>query len=120
MRRFGTCVEHIDGPKIDFLENLKHFVDRDQENGGSIILSTMGKNFKSQLVTIFAAEKLLGIVPEGTHNYENYIEAGDLKDLVESLGCKVERLEGMFYNPISQAWSFSDDLDVNYILHARF
>jgi len=81
----------------------------------------MGKNLKSYLVTILGAEKILKVVPENTHDFEKYIQSEDLVGLVESMdGYKVKRLEGMFYNPVTQAWSFTNDSDVNYILHAKF
>jgi 2-polyprenyl-3-methyl-5-hydroxy-6-metoxy-1,4-benzoquinol methylase len=43
-------------------------------------MSTMYKNALSKILTVDIAEKLLGIVEPGTHDWDKYI---DLKDLVE-------------------------------------
>jgi len=117
----SEVIEHIDdSQKAEFLENLNFFVDR--ENSGSLILSTMGRNFKSWFLTVFAAEKILQQVPEGTHDVGKYIESQDLVEKIQGLdqNLKIERVEGMFYNPLTQLWSFQNATDVNYIVHAKY
>ena len=114
----SEVIEHVENPD-EFIKNMLFFLNQDH---GSIVISTMAKSLKSYLVTIVGAEKLVGQVPEGTHDHSKYINSDVLVDKIirSDSNLKVDRVEGTFYNPVTGLWSFQNDLDVNYILHASY
>lgn len=66
-------VEHINDLDL-FLEKSTKLVKED----GMIFISSISKNFISYFLSIVMAEKILKIVPEGTHDYEKYLNAEDI------------------------------------------
>ncbi|KAM6910061.1 ubiquinone biosynthesis O-methyltransferase, mitochondrial [Xenentodon cancila] len=86
--------------------------------GGSVFITTINKTNLSYVLGILVAEQLLRIVPRGTHDWEKFISPVELERLLESNGFSVQSVQGMLYNPISGAWSWSDSTSINYALHA--
>lgn len=86
--------------------------------GGSLFITTLNKTNLSWLLGIVAAEQLLRIVPSGTHEWEKFISPEELERLLESNGFSVQSVRGMLYNPITGAWSWTNDTAINYALHA--
>ena len=43
-----------------------------------IIISTINRNFISYFTTIFIAEKILKLVPSGTHDWNKYIKPNEI------------------------------------------
>lgn len=66
-------VEHVDNPR-GFLDSCSQLV----KPGGHLFLSTVARTPLAYFLTIFAAEKLLGIVEPGTHTYSKYINPSEL------------------------------------------
>ncbi|KAF3840167.1 hypothetical protein F7725_018884 [Dissostichus mawsoni] len=71
--------------------------------GGSLFITTLNKTNLSYALAIVAAEQLLRIVPSGTHDWEKFISPS---------------IQGMLYNPVSGAWSWTNSTAINYALHA--
>ncbi|KAL1297153.1 hypothetical protein AAFC00_004729 [Neodothiora populina] len=67
-------IEHIEQPG-PFLEHCLPHV----KPGGWLIMSTMSRTWTSWATTIFAAEDLMGVVPKGTHNWNQYINVDEMK-----------------------------------------
>uniref|UniRef100_A0A3Q3XJ79 Ubiquinone biosynthesis O-methyltransferase, mitochondrial n=1 Tax=Mola mola TaxID=94237 RepID=A0A3Q3XJ79_MOLML len=86
--------------------------------GGSLFITTINKTNLSYVLGIIVAEQLLRIVPRGTHDWEKFISPVELERLLESNGLSVRSIQGMLYNPVSGAWSWSDSTAINYALHA--
>ncbi|XP_042280808.1 ubiquinone biosynthesis O-methyltransferase, mitochondrial isoform X1 [Thunnus maccoyii] len=86
--------------------------------GGSLFITTINKTNLSYALGIVVAEQLLRIVPSGTHDWEKFISPVELERLLESNGFSVQSVQGMLYNPISGAWSWTDSTAINYALHA--
>uniref|UniRef100_A0A3Q2ZYY2 Ubiquinone biosynthesis O-methyltransferase, mitochondrial n=1 Tax=Kryptolebias marmoratus TaxID=37003 RepID=A0A3Q2ZYY2_KRYMA len=86
--------------------------------GGSLFITTINKTNLSYALAIVIAEQLLRIVPSGTHDWEKFISPVELERLLESNGFSVQSVQGMMYNPVSGAWSWSDSTAINYALHA--
>ncbi|KGJ90092.1 bifunctional 2-polyprenyl-6-hydroxyphenol methylase/3-demethylubiquinol 3-O-methyltransferase UbiG [Colwellia psychrerythraea] len=87
--------------------------------GGLIFFSTLNKSIKSYLLAILAAEKLLKIVPDGTHDHDKFIRPSQLISWAEESGLKCIDASGIHYNPITGNHKLNDSLDVNYILCCR-
>ncbi|CAJ1061955.1 ubiquinone biosynthesis O-methyltransferase%2C mitochondrial isoform X2 [Xyrichtys novacula] len=86
--------------------------------GGSLFITTINKTNLSYALGIVVAEQLLRIVPSGTHDWEKFISPEELERLLESNGFSVQSVQGMLYNPLSGAWSWTNSTAINYALHA--
>ena len=113
---------------ITCLEMLEHVPDPGSviascskllKNDGHLFLSTINRNPKSYLFAVIGAEYILNMVPKGTHDYGKLITPSELAGFCRSADLRVEDLTGMTYNPITQAYKLSNDVDVNYLVHVR-
>lgn len=84
--------------------------------GGLVFFSTLNKTIKSYLLAILAAEKVLKIVPDGTHNHDKFIKPSQLISWAERCDLNCIDASGIHYNPMSENHKLSSDLSVNYIL----
>ena len=84
--------------------------------GGHVFFSTLNKTTKSYLLAIVAAEKLLKLVPNGTHDWDKFIRPSELISWAEDCGLKCIDATGIHYNPITENHKLGDGMDVNYIL----
>ena len=87
--------------------------------GGLVFFSTLNKTIKSYLLAIVAAEKLLKLVPNGTHDHDKFIKPSQLINWAESAGLQCIDASGIHYNPLSENHKLIDSLEVNYILCCR-
>jgi len=87
--------------------------------GGLIFFSTLNKSIKSYLLAILAAEKVLKIVPDGTHDHDKFIRPSQLIGWAEEYGLKCIDASGIHYNPITVNHELNDSLYVSYILCCR-
>ncbi|XP_030641194.1 ubiquinone biosynthesis O-methyltransferase, mitochondrial [Chanos chanos] len=86
--------------------------------GGSLFITTINKTNLSYALGIVVAERVLRIVPSGTHDWEKFVSPVDLERLLESIGFRVESVRGMLYNPLTGRWSWTQSTAINYALHA--
>lgn len=85
--------------------------------GGHVFFSTLNKTSKAYLFAIVGAEKLLKLVPEGTHDHSKFIRPASLISMATQAGLRVKHSAGISYNPLKQSFKLSEDLSVNYLLH---
>ncbi|KAK2514753.1 ubiquinone biosynthesis O-methyltransferase, mitochondrial isoform X2 [Columba livia] len=85
---------------------------------GSLFITTINKTQLSYILGIVVAEKIIGVVPEGTHKWEKFVPPEELERLLESNGFSVKTVKGMLYNPLLGSWSWMESTDINYALHA--
>ncbi|CAM4241463.1 MULTISPECIES: bifunctional 2-polyprenyl-6-hydroxyphenol methylase/3-demethylubiquinol 3-O-methyltransferase UbiG [Pseudoalteromonas] len=110
-----TCMEmleHVPDP-----ESIIRSVAQLVKPGGHVFFSTLNKTTKAYLLAIVAAEKLLKMVPEGTHEHDKFIRPSTLIDWAEKYDLKVRAATGINYNPIGKTFTLTKDVSVNYILH---
>ena len=79
-------VEHVDNPQ-KFLASLSECAKDD----GLIMLSTIQRNFATWLTHIVMAEKVMKVVPSGTHHHEKFINPSELRELMS--GVNIELLD---------------------------
>jgi len=111
-----TCMEMLEHVP-DFAATVQACADL-ATPGASLFFSTINRNPKAYALAIVGAEYVLGILPKGTHDYAKFIKPHELASAVRRAGLLVRDMTGMRYNPFSRRCSLSDDLDVNYLLHA--
>jgi len=84
--------------------------------GGYVFFSTLNKSIKSYLLAIVAAEKILKLVPNGTHDHKSFIRPSQLIAWAAATDLKCIDTAGIHYNPLTQNHKLISSLDVNYIL----
>ena len=83
---------------------------------GYLFFSTLNKTIMSYLLAIVAAEKVLKLVPNGTHNHDTFIKPSTLISWAEEHNLKCIDAAGIHYNPVTENHKLNNKLDVNYIL----
>ncbi|KZN56529.1 MULTISPECIES: bifunctional 2-polyprenyl-6-hydroxyphenol methylase/3-demethylubiquinol 3-O-methyltransferase UbiG [Pseudoalteromonas] len=110
-----TCMEmleHVPDPAA-----IIAAVAKAAKPGASVFFSTLNKTHKAYLLAVVAAEKLLKMVPEGTHDHNKFIRPSTLIGWAEQHGLKVRASAGISYNPFTKTFTLTDDVSVNYLLH---
>lgn len=104
-------IEHV-ADKAAFVAALAAALADD----GLMVLSTPNRTTASKLLLVEGAERL-GMVPRGTHHWNDFVTPVELHDLLAGAGLKMG-------NPMGIAWSpnaglhLSNDLALNYIVTA--
>lgn len=86
--------------------------------GGQAFFSTINRNPKAYLMAVIGAEYVLKLLPRGTHEYEKFIKPSELSGWARRHGLSVTGFKGMDYNPLSKRYRLTDNISVNYIVHA--
>lgn len=87
--------------------------------GGLIFVATINRTMKAAALAIFAAENILRWLPRGTHQYEKLVRPEELEKPLAANGLEITDRTGVFFNPLSNQWNLSKDMDVNYMLLAK-
>lgn len=113
-----TCLEmleHVPDP-ASIIASATRLLKPD----GVLFLSTINRNPKSFALAILGAEYILRMLPRGTHEYQKFIKPSEIAAQLRACGMQVNDISGMSYNPFSKRYSLGSDIDVNYLLTARF
>ena len=103
-------VEHVED--IDFfLKSSSKLLKK----GGIMFVATLNKTLKSYLFAIVGAEYILKWLPIGTHEWEKFVKPEDLIDILKKYNLKLDCLDGMKLNILTDQWKISADKSVNYI-----
>ena len=87
--------------------------------GGRVFFSTLKRNPKAYLFAILGAERLLKLVPNGTHDFNKFIRPAELANHMRAAGLEVDDLSGMTYNPLTKVYALdANDVSVNYLVAA--
>lgn len=112
---------------VTCLELIEHVPDADAlladcaallRPGGTLVLSTLNRNPQAWLLGIVAAEYVLGLVPRGTHDYQQFIRPSELAASARRQGLELRDVSGMRYNPVTRRARSGGPPRVNYL--ARF
>ncbi|WP_117234621.1 bifunctional 2-polyprenyl-6-hydroxyphenol methylase/3-demethylubiquinol 3-O-methyltransferase UbiG [Vibrio maerlii] len=87
--------------------------------GGQVFFSTLNRNIKSYLFAIVGAEKLLKIVPEGTHDHDKFIRPAEMMKMIDATPLQELGITGLHYNPLTDTYKLGRNVDVNYIVHTQ-
>ncbi|MFM2482628.1 bifunctional 2-polyprenyl-6-hydroxyphenol methylase/3-demethylubiquinol 3-O-methyltransferase UbiG [Celerinatantimonas sp. YJH-8] len=110
-----TCMEmleHVPDPS-SVIEALNTLL----KPGGHLFLSTVNRTPKSYALMILAAEKLLRMVPNGTHQYAKFLKPSELLGWCDHLGLQTQHLTGIRVIPFIDSYQFCADVSVNYMAH---
>jgi 2-polyprenyl-6-hydroxyphenyl methylase / 3-demethylubiquinone-9 3-methyltransferase len=87
--------------------------------GGLMIAATLNRTLKSFALAIVGAEYVLRWLPRGTHRWDKFVSPRELETAMGRAGMKVIGETGVIYNPLTDQWRLSSDMDVNYMLTAE-
>lgn len=87
--------------------------------GGDLFFSTINRTPKAYFQAIVGAEYLLRMLPRGTHDYARFIRPSELATWARLTGLEVAAMRGIRYCPITRTFALTDDVKVNYLVHAR-
>ncbi len=117
-----THAEHYDA--VTCLEVLEHVPDVPRtvaacasmiKPGGHFFFATLNRNAVSYVKAILGAEYVLGWLPKGTHEYAKFIKPSEMNSALRAADLDIKDLRGMSYAMLSDHFSLSDDLSVNYL-----
>ena len=80
-----------------------------------MFVATLNKTLKSYIFAIVGAEYILRWLPIGTHEWEKFVKPNDLIKILKINNIKLDRIDGMKFNLITDKWNISQDKSVNYI-----
>ena len=103
-------VEHVEDVNF-FLKSCGNLLKKD----GIMFIATLNKTLKSYFFAIIGAEYILRWLPIGTHEWEKFLKPEDLISILKDNDFRLERLDGMKLNILTDKWSVSNDKSVNYI-----
>ena len=84
--------------------------------GGLMILSTPNRTARSRLLLVEAAERS-GMIPRGTHHWDQFITPDELRVLLGSAGLTMGVPQGVAWS-LAKGLHLSSDLALNYIVTA--
>lgn len=90
---------------IEHVENVDLFLEKAislLKPGGMFFLSTISKSYLAYLVNILAAEKILKMIPEGTHQYEKFLNAEDLTEFFKKKDFELLDQKFFIYDPFKK------------------
>ena len=103
---------------IEHVENVNFFLKKSSEllkKNGLMFIATLNKTLKSYAFAIIGAEYVLQWLPIGTHDWDKFVKPEDLIKINKENNLKLEKLDGMKFNLLTEQWSLSSDNSVNYI-----
>ena len=86
--------------------------------GGLLFLATLNRTLKAFALAIVGAEYVLGWLPRGTHQWDQFVTPDELENALGQEHFVPVDETGVIYNPLRDRWQLSRDMDVNYMLAA--
>ena len=104
---------------VEHVEDVNFFIKKSSEllkKNGLMFVATLNRTLKSYIFAIIGAEYILRWLPIGTHEWNKFLTPEELTNFGRKNSLLVEKIDGMFFNPISNRWKVSQDCSVNYII----
>jgi 2-polyprenyl-6-hydroxyphenyl methylase / 3-demethylubiquinone-9 3-methyltransferase len=105
-------IEHVADKALFAGQLADHLAD-----GGLMVLSTPNRTTRSRLLLVEGAERL-GMVPRGTHHWDDFVTPDELRDLLAGAGLAMGEPQGIAWSP-TKGLHLSGDMALNYIVTAR-
>jgi 2-polyprenyl-6-hydroxyphenyl methylase / 3-demethylubiquinone-9 3-methyltransferase len=107
---------------VEHVDDVNFFIKKSSgllKKNGLMFVATINKTFKSYLFAIIGAEYILKWLPIGTHDWQKFLTPDDLVKVCKKNNLLLEKLDGMYFNILSNEWSLSSDTSVNYIIKLK-
>lgn len=108
---------------VTCLEVAEHVADRDRlflriarlvRPGGLLIFSAPNRTPASWAAMILGAERLLRLLPRGTHDWHRFITPDEMREMLARVRLEVVDLQGLGFSP-ARGFELGRDLRVNYM-----
>ena len=103
-------VEHVEDVNF-FLESCSKLLRKN----GIMFVATLNKTLKSYVFAIIGAEYILRWLPIGTHEWDKFVKPEELISILKKNNFKLEKVDGMKFNILTDKWKISEDKSINYI-----
>ena len=103
-------VEHVEDLNF-FLKSCSKLLKKK----GIMFIATLNKTLKSYIFAIVGAEYILRWLPIGTHEWDKFVKPDDLIRILKTNNFRLDKIDGMNFNLITDKWNISHDRSVNYI-----
>ena len=87
--------------------------------GGHVFFSTINRTPKAWLLAVVGAERLLRLLPRGTHDYGRFLRPSELDRAARAAGLDLAETAGMRYDPFTGRGRLGGRPDVNYLAWYR-
>ena len=87
--------------------------------GGDVFFSTINRTTKAWLFAVVGAERVLGLLPHGTHDYGRFLRPSELDRAARASGLDLAETTGMRYGPFTGRCRLGVTPDVNYLAWYR-
>lgn len=110
------------------MEVIEHVADRDAflaaccdllADDGLMFIATINRTAKAFALAIVGAEYILRWLPIGTHDWRKFLRPSELAAGLRPHDVAFAEITGVGYNPLTDKWSLTRDLDVNYMVLAK-
>lgn len=111
-----TCLEmleHVPDPN-----SVIHAIHALLKPTGKAFFSTLNRHPMAFLQAIVGAEYVMKILPKGTHSYRQFIKPSELDAALREAGLQTVHIQGVGYNPLTEQFSLTDRVWVNYLVMA--
>ncbi|CAA7625078.1 Ubiquinone biosynthesis O-methyltransferase [Magnetospirillum sp. LM-5] len=109
------------------MEVIEHVPDPDRfialaaaalKPGGAFLGATLNRTLKSFALAKVGAEYLLQWLPKGTHDWKKFVRPSEFAAMLRKAGVQTRCFNGLDYSLLTDSWSETQSLDVNYLLFA--
>jgi 2-polyprenyl-6-hydroxyphenyl methylase/3-demethylubiquinone-9 3-methyltransferase len=103
---------------IEHVEDIDYFLSSCSKllkKNGIMFVATLNKTFKSYIFAIVGAEYILRWLPIGTHEWEKFVKPEELINILKKNNLRLDKLDGVKFDLVSDNWKISVDKSVNYI-----
>ena len=103
---------------VEHVEDINFFIKKSSEllkKNGLMFIATLNKTLKSYVFAIVGAEYILRWLPIGTHDWNKFIKPDELIKITKINNLKLEKLDGMNFDLLTNEWNLSSNNSVNYI-----
>ena len=103
---------------VEHVEDVNFFIKKSSEllkKNGLMFIATLNKTLKSYVFAIIGAEYILKWLPIGTHDWDKFVKPEDLIKIGKANNLKLEKLDGMKFDLLTDQWILSLDNSINYI-----
>ena len=105
----SEVIEHVRRP-ADFVRTLAGL----RKPGGCVVITTINRSPESYALAIVAAEKVLGMAPDGAHDWNKFLTPQELAMLFERVDLRMQLLAGMQLNLLQNEWQCTGHPGTNY------
>jgi 2-polyprenyl-6-hydroxyphenyl methylase/3-demethylubiquinone-9 3-methyltransferase len=103
---------------VEHVEDINLFLNKSSQllkSNGLMFVATLNKTLESYIFAIVGAEYILRWLPIGTHEWDKFVEPSTLIEFAKKHGLKLDKLNGMRFDILTNQWKLSENKSVNYI-----